>query len=51
MQKNSNALSILTLVVLTEISDDPEIPEFLAALHQEFEDVLPELEPFEVPEA
>lgn len=51
MQKNSNALSILTLIVLSEISLDPEVPELMAVLHQEFEDVLPELEPFEVPAA
>lgn len=51
MQKNSNALSILTLIVLGEISLDPEVPEFIAVLHQEFDDVLPELEPFEVPAA
>lgn len=51
MQKNSNALSILTLIVLGEISLDPEVPELMAVLHQEFEDVLPELEPFEVPAA
>lgn len=53
MQKNSNALSILTLIVLEEISVDPDITGFLtgflAALHLEFKDVLPELEPFEVP--
>lgn len=47
MQKNSNALSILTLIVLAEVSVDPEVLEFLAALHGEFGDVLPELEPFE----
>ncbi len=49
MQKNSNALSILTLIVLAEISLEPEVSEFMATLHQEFDDVLPELEPFEVP--
>ena len=48
MQKNSNALSFLTLIVLEEISDDPEIRDFLGILHTEFEDVLPEMEPFEV---
>ncbi|MBY4599703.1 hypothetical protein K3217_29700 [bacterium BD-1] len=51
MQKNSNAISILTLIVLAQISLDPQVPNFISALHQEFYDVLPELEPFEVPAA
>lgn len=51
MQKNSNALSILTVIILAEVSVDPEILEFLAALPEEFGDVLPELKPFEMPAA
>lgn len=51
MQKNSNALSILALIVLAEISLEPEVSEFMAVLHQEFGDVLPDLEPFEAPMA
>lgn len=50
MQKNSNALSILTLIVLGEISCDPAVAEFMAELHRDFDDVLPALEPFEVPD-
>ncbi|PZQ32358.1 MAG: hypothetical protein DI562_03650 [Stenotrophomonas acidaminiphila] len=51
MQKNSNALSFLTLIVLVEITLDPDVSAFMATLHQEFDDVLPALEPFDVPAA
>lgn len=44
--KNSNALTILTLLVLAELTENAEILEVMAALHDEFGDVLPELEPF-----
>lgn len=43
--KNANAMSILTLLVLAEIAGDPEILDVVAGLHQEFQDVLPMLEP------
>lgn len=44
--KNANALSVLTLLVLAELKDDPAIVEVLHALHWEFQDILPPLEPF-----
>lgn len=44
--KNSNAFTILTLIVLAEISADAGVLEVMAVLHEEFGDVLPELEPF-----
>ncbi|WP_422509187.1 DUF6988 family protein [Stenotrophomonas sp. GZD-301] len=44
--KSSNAFSILTLIVLAEISVDAGILELMAVLHEEFGDILPELEPF-----
>lgn len=51
MQRNSNALSILTLIVLAEISFEMEVLELLDALNLEFKEVLPVLEPFDVPAA
>lgn len=48
MKKNFNVISILTLIVLAKISADPQTPKILTASHREFEDMLPELEPFKV---
>lgn len=47
---NSNAMSMLTLLVLAELSGDAAIVELVRVLHVEFEDVLPELEPFGSPQ-
>lgn len=47
MQKNSNAMSFLTMLVLAEVSEDADVVEALPAVHHRFESVLPELEPFE----
>jgi hypothetical protein len=47
MQKNSNAMSFLTMLVLAEVSEDADIVAVLPALHHRFENVLPDLEPFE----
>lgn len=44
--KNSNAFTILTLLVLAELTEELELLKVMAALHGEFDDVLPELEPF-----
>jgi hypothetical protein len=44
--KNSNAFTMLTLIALSEITGDTSVLELMAALHVEFCDVLPELEPF-----
>ena len=38
-------MSMLTLLVLAEIAEDPDILDVVAGLHQEFQDVLPMLEP------
>lgn len=46
--KNSNAFTILTLIVLSEITGETGVLELMAAIHEEFCDVLPELEPFSV---
>lgn len=46
--KNTNAMTILTLVVLAEITADADVVHLLAGLHGEFEDVLPALEPLPV---
>ena len=47
MLGNSNALALLTLLVLTDITRDEDVSEFTRRLHDEFEDVLPELEPYQ----
>jgi len=44
--KNANALSMLTLLVLVELRDDPTILELVRSLQDEFKDILPALEPF-----
>lgn len=44
--KNSNAFTILTLIVLAEVTDNGRVLEVMAMLHEEFGDALPELEPF-----
>ncbi|GAB3729879.1 hypothetical protein GCM10028862_08680 [Luteimonas pelagia] len=44
--KNANAFSMLTLIVLAEITADTDILQLMAVVHDEFGDVLPELEPF-----
>lgn len=43
--KNANAMSMMTLFVLAEIIDDPEVLNLVAGLHEKFEDILPTLEP------
>jgi len=43
--KNSNAMSMVTLLVLAELDGDAVV-DLVKALHVEFEDILPELEPF-----
>ena len=47
--KNSNAMSMLTLLVLAELSEDAAVVDLVKSLHVEFEDILPELEPFSAP--
>jgi hypothetical protein len=50
MLEASNAMSVLTLMVLVEMTDDiEEVTEFLRALVEEFEDILPEIEPLGPP--
>jgi len=44
--KNTNAMTMLTLVALTEITADADVVALMAGLHDEFGDVLPALEPF-----
>jgi hypothetical protein len=44
--KNSNAMTMLTLLVLAEITTSSEVLELRAGLHDEFGELLPELEPF-----
>jgi hypothetical protein len=43
--KNSNALSMLTLIVLASISGNEKVIALVPALHENFADVLPALEP------
>lgn len=43
--KNANGMSMLTLVLLAEITSDEAVGALLPHLQQEFEDVLPSLEP------
>ena len=45
--KNTNALSILTLLVLAELANDAAVLRVIGTLHEEFQDVLPALEAFE----
>ena len=47
--KNSNAMSMLTLLVLAELCGDVDVIEIVRALHDEFEPDLPALEPFAAP--
>ncbi len=47
MARNSNALAFLTLLVLAEITQDEAVSAFARALHDSFQDVLPDLEPFD----
>ena len=42
--KNANALSMLTLLVLAELADDPTVAHLAHALQGEFQDILPALE-------
>ena len=44
--KNANAFSVLTLLVLAELTDDPTVVELVGTLHGRFQDILPALEPF-----
>lgn len=44
--KNTNAMTMLTVIMLAEITGDAEFVAVMNALHHEFADVLPELEPF-----
>lgn len=43
--KNTNALSMLTLLLLATLAEDVAVTESLPELHQAFADVLPTLEP------
>jgi hypothetical protein len=43
--KNTNAMTMLTLVVLAEVTADTDVVVLMAGLHDEFGDVLPTLEP------
>lgn len=43
--KNANALSVLTLLVLADLTDDPAAVELAHALQGGFQDILPALEP------
>jgi len=43
--KNTNALSMLTLLLLAALAEDVAVTESLPELHQAFADVLPTLEP------
>lgn len=44
--KNANALSVLTLLVLAELTADPAVVDLVHVLQGEFQDILPALEPF-----
>ena len=43
--KNANVMSMLTLLVLAEIVQDEDVLNLVAGLHEQFEVVLPALEP------
>jgi hypothetical protein len=45
--KNSNALAILTLLVLLVLTEDGELPAVISTLHGSFQDVLPAIEPLD----
>lgn len=45
--KNSNALAMLTVIVLATLVDDHEVGGLLPGLHETFADVLPTLEPLD----
>jgi hypothetical protein len=51
LQKNSNALSFLTLILLVNLALDHDVSELMAAIRREFDDALSSLEPFDVPAA
>ncbi|WP_133480299.1 DUF6988 family protein [Cognatilysobacter segetis] len=43
--KNTNAMTMLTVIMLAELTGNAEFVAVMSALHHEFADVLPELEP------
>jgi hypothetical protein len=43
--KNSNALAMITLIVLATLLENADVVALMRGLHQAFEDLLPELEP------
>jgi hypothetical protein len=45
--KSSNALSMLSLVVLAELSGDAELASYVGRLNKEFCDCVPAMEPFQ----
>ncbi|UTA55179.1 hypothetical protein L3D22_04920 [Lysobacter soli] len=49
VMKNANAMAMLTLNVLSALPQQAEAIVLVRALHQQFEDVLPTLEPFPAP--
>lgn len=49
IMKNSNAMAMLTLNVLSALPQQADAVVLVRALYQQFEDVLPTLEPFPVP--
>lgn len=44
--RNSNALSMVTLNVLADLTNQPAAVDLVRGLHSAFEDILPSLEPF-----
>lgn len=44
--KNSNALSLLGILVIAELGDNLEVAGCMVELNQRFSDILPALEPF-----
>jgi hypothetical protein len=49
VMKNGNAMAMLTLNVLSALPQQAEAIVLVRALYQQFEDVLPTLEPFPAP--
>lgn len=47
MLTNSNALALLSLLVLADIAMEEAVLDFVRKLHDSFQDVLPALEPFD----
>jgi hypothetical protein len=47
--KNSNALAVLSLIVLATLLENADVVALMHGLHQAFEDLLPELEPLAAP--